>query len=86
MIKNIFFIMFFLISLTLKVNAACDDIPGDGVDYSGCQFSQSQDLSASYIPNSSLNLTSFIKVNFPNISVKYTVAKSFSPVIFHKAS
>ena len=41
MIKNIFFIMFFLISLTLKVNAAtCDDIPGDGVDYSGCQFSR----------------------------------------------
>ena len=72
MIKNIFFIMFFLISLTLKVNAACDDIPGDGVDYSGCQFSQSQDLSASYIPNSSLNLTSFIKVNFDKSMIMHS--------------
>ena len=80
MIKNIFFIMFFLISLTLKVNAACDDIPGDGVDYSGCQFSQSQDLSASYIPNSSLNLTSFIKVNFDkSIMMNSTLANGNYP-------
>ena len=64
MIKNIFFILFFLMSFTLKVGAACDDKPGDGVDYSGCQFADGQDLSASYLPNSSLNLTSFIKVSF----------------------
>ena len=51
-------------SFTLKAGAACDDKPGDGVDYSGCQFADGQDLSASYLPNSSLNLTSFIKVNF----------------------
>ena len=64
MIKNIFFILFFLMSFTLKANAACDDKPGDGVDYAGCLFASGQDLSASYLPNSSLNLTSFIKVNF----------------------
>ena len=64
MIKNIFFILFFLMSFTLRASATCDDKPGDGVDYSGCQFADGQDLSASYLPNSSLNLTSFIKVNF----------------------
>ena len=50
MIKNIFFILFFLMSFTLRAGAACDDKPGDGVDYSGCQFADGQDLSASYIP------------------------------------
>ena len=64
MIKNIFFILFFLMSFTLRASATCDDKPGDGVDYSGCQFADGQDLSASYLPNSSLNLTTFIKVNF----------------------
>ena len=74
MIKHIFFILFFLISLTLKVGATCDDKPGDGVDYSGCQFADGQDLSASYLPNSSLNLTSFIKVNFDKY---YLFSKKF---------
>ena len=64
MIKHIFFILFFLMSFTLRASATCDDKPGDGVDYSGCQFADGQDLRASYLPNSSLNLTSFIKVNF----------------------
>ena len=37
------------------VNAGCDDAPIDGVDYSNCQFSEEQDLSRAYIPNSNLS-------------------------------
>ena len=47
-----------------SVNAGCDDAPVDGVDYSNCQFSEEQDLSRSYIPNSNLSFISFIKVIF----------------------
>ena len=43
-------------------NAACDDTPSDGVDYSNCQFSEGQDLSRAYIPNSNLSFISFIQV------------------------
>ena len=71
MIKNIFFILFFLITFTFKAGATCDDKPGDGVDYAGCLFASGQDLSASYLPNSSLNLTSFIKVNFDKSMMMY---------------
>ena len=46
------------------VNAGCDDAPTDGVDYSNCQFSEGQDLSRAYIPNSNLSFISFIKVTF----------------------
>ena len=45
-------------------NAGCDDAPTDGVDYSNCQFSEGQDLSSAYIPNSNLSFISFIKVTF----------------------
>ena len=45
-----------------SVNAGCDDAPSDGVDYSNCQFSEGQDLSRTYIPNSNLSFVSFIKV------------------------
>ena len=45
-------------------NAGCDDAPTDGVDYSNCQFSEGQDLSRAYIPNSNLSFISFIKVTF----------------------
>jgi len=45
-------------------NAGCDDAPADGVDYSNCQFSEGQDLSRAYIPNSNLSFISFIKVTF----------------------
>ena len=44
--------------------AGCDDAPVDGVDYSNCQFSEGQDLSRAYIPNSNLSFISFIKVTF----------------------
>ena len=47
-----------------QVNAGCDDAPKDGVDYSNCQFSEGQDLSRAYIPNSDLSFISFIKVIF----------------------
>ena len=46
------------------VNASCNDAPMDGVDYSNCQFSEGQDLSRAYIPNSNLSFISFIKVIF----------------------
>jgi len=45
-------------------SAGCDDAPTDGVDYSNCQFSEGQDLSRAYIPNSNLSFISFIKVTF----------------------
>ena len=44
--------------------AGCDDAPTDGVDYSNCQFSEGQDLSRAYIPNSNLSFISLIKVTF----------------------
>ena len=50
--------------LTSGAKAGCDDAPTDGVDYSNCQFSEGQDLSRAYIPNSDLSFISFIKVIF----------------------
>ena len=50
--------------LTSGAKAGCDDAPTDGVDYSNCQFSEGQDLSRAYIPNSNLSFISFIKVTF----------------------
>ena len=50
--------------LCASANAGCDDAPIDGVDYSNCQFSEGQDLSRTYIPNSNLSFVSFIKVIF----------------------
>jgi uncharacterized protein YjbI with pentapeptide repeats len=50
--------------LSSGAKAGCDDAPVDGVDYSNCQFSEGQDLSRAYIPNSNLSFISFIKVTF----------------------
>ena len=50
--------------ISSETNAGCDDAPIDGVDYSNCQFSEGQDLSRAYIPNSNLSFISFIKVTF----------------------
>ena len=64
------FIHTFLIVLALSfmiangVKADCDDAPTDGVDYSNCQFSEAQDLSSTYLPNSNLSFITLIKVNF----------------------
>ena len=61
--KKIIFYLVFIFLFVTGVNAGCDDVPGDGVDYSFCQFSEEQDLSRAYIPNSNLSFISFIKVN-----------------------
>ena len=60
------FLIIMLLSFMISnnVNASCDDAPTDGVDYSNCQFSEGQDLSRAYIPNSNLSFISFIKVTF----------------------
>ena len=60
------FLSILVLSLMISngVNAGCDDAPTDGVDYSNCQFSEGQDLSRAYIPNSNLSFISFIKVTF----------------------
>ena len=59
---------FAILALSLMISngakAGCDDAPADGVDYSNCQFSEGQDLSSAYIPNSNLSFISFIKVTF----------------------
>ena len=54
MIKHIFFILFFFISLTLKASADCENPPADGSVYSGCSWADNQDLSSTYMPNASL--------------------------------
>ena len=60
------FLAFLILSFVISngANASCDDAPTDGVDYSNCQFSEGQDLSSAYIPNSNLSFISFIKVTF----------------------
>ena len=57
-------ILLFNFVILNEVKAGCDDAPIDGVDYSNCQFSEGQDLSRAYIPNSNLSFISFIKVTF----------------------
>ena len=62
--KKILSILILSFLFSTGVKAGCDDAPVDGVDYSNCQFSEEQDLSRAYIPNSNLSFISFIKVNF----------------------
>ena len=59
-------VIIFLFSLIFLSNsiAGCDDPLTEGVDYSNCRFSDSQDLQGSYLPNSNLSFASFIQVNF----------------------
>ena len=56
--------MFLCLLFFNNANAACDDAPGDGVDYEGCAFSDEQNLTGTYLPNSNLSFTGFIKVIF----------------------
>ena len=61
------FLAILVLGLTLFINnasATCDDKPGDGVDYSNCQFADEKDLNITYIPNANLSFTGFIKVIF----------------------
>ena len=62
--SKLFAILVLSLLLTSGAKAGCDDAPTDGVDYSNCQFSEGQDLSRAYIPNSNLSFISFIKVTF----------------------
>ena len=62
--KKLLVILVFSFMIFNQANAGCDDAPVDGVDYSNCQFSEGQDLSKAYIPNSNLSFISFIKVIF----------------------
>ena len=57
-------ILIFCLTIFNQASAGCDDPPSDGVDYSNCQFTEGQDLSRAYIPNSNLSFISFIKVIF----------------------
>ena len=57
-------IILFLILYSFSANAGCDDPLGDSVDYTNCRFSDGQDLSGSYLPNSNLSFASFVQVNF----------------------
>ena len=60
--SKLFVILVLSLLLTSGAKAGCDDAPTDGVDYSNCQFSEGQDLSRAYIPNSNLSFISFIQV------------------------
>ena len=62
--KKLITIAFLCLLFFNNANATCDDPPGDGVDYSGCAFSDGQDLTGTYLPNSNLSFTGFIKVIF----------------------
>ena len=62
--KKILSLLILSFLFSTGANAGCDDTPVDGVDYSNCQFSEEQDLSRAYIPNSNLSFISLIKVNF----------------------
>lgn len=64
MFNKITFFLIIFILFSFKSFAGCDDPIGDGVDYTNCRFSDGQDLSGSYLPNSNLSFASFIQVNF----------------------
>ena len=71
-----------------NANAACDDPPGDGVDYSSCAFSDGQDLTGTYLPNANLSFTGFIKVIFDkSIMMNSTLANgNFPEASFFRAN
>jgi len=62
--KKLLLILIFSFLSLIEANADCGDSLTDGVDYSNCQFSDEQNLSGSYVPNSNLAFTGFIKVIF----------------------
>ena len=62
--KKFLIILFVCLLFFNNANAACDDAPGDGVDYEGRAFSDEQNLTVTYLPNSNLSFTGFIKVIF----------------------
>ena len=82
------FVGLIIILSTVEINAACDDKPGDGVDYSNCQFADEQDLSGTYIPNANLSFTGFIKVVYDkSIMMNTTLANgNFPEASFYRAN
>ncbi len=68
--------------------ASCDDKPGDGVDYSSCQFADGQDLSGMYMPKANLSFAGFIKVMFDkSIMMNSTLANgNFPESSFYRAN
>ena len=74
--KKIILLALFSFLFFTNSNAACDDPLTEGVDYSNCRFSDSQDLQGSYLPNSNLSFASFIQVNFDK-SIMMTSNLSF---------
>ena len=74
--KKIIILALFSLLFFTNSNAACDDPLTEGVDYSNCRFSDSQDLQGSYLPNSNLSFASFIQVNFDK-SIMMTSNLSF---------
>ena len=74
--KKIILLALFSLLFFTNSNAACDDPLTEGVDYSNCRFSDSQDLQGSYLPNSNLSFASFIQVNFDK-SIMMTSNLSF---------
>ena len=60
--------LYVFLVLMLFINnagASCDDKPGDGVDYSSCQFADGQDLNGTYMPNANLSFQSFLLQGSP---------------------
>ena len=82
---TVLFISFLYVT---SVNSACDDSPGDGVDYSGCAFSDGQDLTGTYMPNANLSFTGCIKVIFDkSIMMNSTLANgNYSESSFIRAN
>ena len=85
------FLAILVLGLTLFINSAsatCDDKPGDGVDYSSCQFADGQDLNGTYMPNANLSFTGFIGVIFEkSIMMNSTLANgNFPESSFYRAN
>jgi len=82
------YVFLVLILFINSASATCDDKPGDGVDYSNCQFADGQDLNGTYIPNANLSFTGFIKVIFDkSIMMNSTLANgNFPESSFYRAN
>ena len=78
--KRFLAILFASLLFISNSDAACNDAPGDGVDYSGCAFSDGQDLTGTFMPNSNLSFTGFIQVIFDkSIMMNSTLANGNYP-------
>ena len=87
--KKLFLYVFLVLVFFIKnASAACDDKPGDGVDYSKCQFADGQDLNGTYMPNANLSFTGFVKVIFDKgIMMNSTLANgNFPESSFYRAN